>query len=118
MRRPWCPRDQQLRVTFDGREAVGIAAAADVVLTLRRGGLAEDVAPDFVHLNVVDLHAFDLLRHEHFAALANHHQQVGNRLQVGIGETGNGTEAHSLAQHFDNLSGAVDADLHAAERGG
>jgi hypothetical protein len=108
-------RDQELCMAFDGREAVGIAATADIVLTGGSGLLAEDVAPDFVNLNVIDGDALDLFGHERFAALANQQQQVGDGRLAGVRDALDGADRHTLAQHFDDLGRTVEANTQPAQ---
>ena len=102
-------------MAFDGREAVGVTAAADVLLAGSCGLLAEDVAPNLIDLHIIDRHALDLFGHERLAALADQLQDFQDGRFAGVSDAANRTHRDTLAEHFDDLGGAVQADTEPAE---
>jgi hypothetical protein len=106
------PRDKQLCIPLNRGPAPRITTPADVLFANGGRRLAENVLPDFIDLDVVNVNVTDQLGFHRGALLAHQNEQVGNRADMRIGHAGDAPNRHPLQQEGDNLFGSVQPNPH------
>src|SRR4051812_20950093 len=92
------PANEKLCRALNRGERVAVAATTNILFADRGRALAKNILPDFVHLDVINVDALNVLLHILIALRANVGHQVEDRALGDASDSGSSQYAHSLAK--------------------